>query len=41
MRNRFRKKVLGVINYKINNIVYELYHWVIYKMLFRDAYFIE
>ena len=37
MHNRGRTKVGGAINYKINNIiVYEHYHWVIYKMLFRE-----
>jgi len=30
-------KVVGAINYKINNIVYEHYQWVIYEMLFREA----
>ena len=29
-------KVVGAINNKIKNIVYEGYHWVIYKMFFRD-----
>ena len=29
-------KVVGAINYKIKNIVYECYNWVIYKMFFRD-----
>ena len=29
-------KVLGALSYKIDNIVYEHYHWVIYKMLFRE-----
>ena len=32
MHNRGRRKVVGAIN----NIVYELYHWVIYKILFRE-----
>ena len=44
MHDRVRKKVLGAINYKSNNIVYEHYHWVIYKMLFREElkpYFIS
>ena len=36
MHNRGRMKVVEAINYKINNIVYEHYHWVIYKMLFRE-----
>ena len=37
MHNRGRTKVVGAINSKINNIiVYEHYHWVIYKMLFRE-----
>ena len=29
MHNTDRTKVGGAINYKINNIVYEHYHWVI------------
>ena len=29
MYNRGRMKVVGAINYKINNIVYEHCHWVI------------
>ena len=36
VHNRGRMKVVGAVNYKINNIVYEHYHWVIYKMLFRE-----
>ena len=36
MHDRGRTKVVGAINYKINNAVYEHYHWVIYKMLFRE-----
>ena len=36
MHNRGRTKVVGAINYKTNNIVYEHYHWVIYKMLIRE-----
>ena len=36
MHNRGRTKVVGAINYKTNNIVYEHYYWVIYKMLFRE-----
>ena len=37
MHNRGRTKVVGAINYyNINNIVYEHYHWVIYKKLFRE-----
>ena len=36
MHSRVRKKVLRAINYKINNIVYEHFHWVIYQMLFRE-----
>ena len=35
MHNRGRTKVVGAINYKINNIVLH-YHWVIYKILFRE-----
>ena len=37
MHNRDRTKVVRAIdnNYKINNIVYKHYHWVIY-MLFRE-----
>ena len=35
MLNGERTKVVGAINYyKINDIVYEHYNWVIYKMLF-------
>ena len=29
-------KVVGAINYYKINIVHEHYHWVIYKMLFRE-----
>ena len=36
MHNGDRMKVNGAINYKINNIVYGHYHWVIYKILFRE-----
>ena len=36
VHSRNRLKVVGAINYKIKNIVYERYHWVIYKMFFRD-----
>ena len=36
MHNGDRTKVIGAINYIINNIVYECYHWVIYKILFRE-----
>ena len=36
MHNRDRMKVQGALSYKIDNIVYEHYHWVIYKMLFRE-----
>ena len=36
VHNRVRKEVLGAINYKINNNVYEHCHWLIYKMLFRE-----
>ena len=32
VHNRDRTKVVGAINYNINNIVYEHYHWVIYKV---------
>ena len=36
MHNRDRMKVVGAINYKIKDTVYERYHWVIYKIFFRD-----
>ena len=36
MHSRNRTKVVGAINYKINNIVYEHHNWMIYKMLFRE-----
>ena len=37
MHNGERAKVVGAINYyKINGSVYELYNWVIYKMLFIE-----
>ena len=36
VHSRDRMKVVGAVNYKIKNIVYQCYHWVIYKMFFRD-----
>ena len=37
MHNGERTKVVGAISYyKINDIVYECYNWVIYKMLFIE-----
>ena len=37
-RDLDRMKVLGALSYKIDNIVYEHYHWVIYKMLFWEEF---
>ena len=36
VHSRDRMKVVGAINCKIKDIGYECYHWVIYKMFFRD-----
>ena len=36
MHNGDRTKVVGAINYNINNIVYKQYHWLINKVLFRE-----
>ena len=36
MHSRNRTKVVGAINYKMNNIVYEHHNWVIYKMMIRE-----
>ena len=35
MHNTDRMKVLGALSYKIDNIVYEHYHWVIYERHLR------
>ena len=36
VHSKDRIKVVRAINYKIKTIVYECYHWVIYKMFVRD-----
>ena len=38
VQNGERTKVVGAMNYyyKINDIIYERYNWVIYKMLFIE-----
>ena len=38
MHNGDGMNVVGAINNKINDIVYEHYHWVIYKKLFVEEF---